>query len=76
MRFAKSLVQVSVSRAMVDFMLNDLDLTGLMQNIEIKTYGIDELLMGSLNAADAVDAPGGFTEYCLDHHSEETSLTR
>ncbi|KAI6204488.1 hypothetical protein M3Y94_00679900 [Aphelenchoides besseyi] len=76
LRLAKSLVQVSVSRAMIDFMVNDLDLSGLMKNIEWKVYGIDELLMGSLNSADAVNAPGGFTDFCLDHHTGDSSMTR
>lgn len=76
LHLAKSLVQVSVSRPMVEFMLHELDLTGVIKNFDWNKYGIDELLFGSLNSADAVDAPGGFTSYCLDHKASDGSLTR
>lgn len=61
---------------MIDFMLTELDMTQLMKNIEWRAYGIDEVLMGSLNSADAVDMPGGFTNFCLDHKKIESSMTR
>lgn len=51
-------------------------MTQIMKNIEWKAYGIDEIMMGSLNAADAVDLPGGFTDFCLDHKQVESSVTR
>lgn len=61
---------------MIDFMLSELDMTQIMKQIEWKAYGIDEILMASLNAADAVEAPGGYTDYCIDHHKIESAVTR
>jgi hypothetical protein len=61
---------------MIDFMINELDMTQLMKNIEWKAYGIDEILMGSINSADAIQAPGGFTDHCLDQKKGDSSLTR
>ncbi|KAI6170635.1 N-acetyllactosaminide beta-1,6-N-acetylglucosaminyl-transferase, isoform C [Aphelenchoides bicaudatus] len=76
-RFLKSLVQVSVSRAMIEFMLNELDMTRIMKQIEWRAYGIDEILMATINAADAIDAPGGYTDYCIDHYRKaESAVTR
>lgn len=62
---------------MIDFMLDELDLAGVMRQIDRKEkYGVDEILMGSLNAADAVGAPGGYTQYCLKHHKGDSAVTR
>lgn len=61
---------------MVDFMINELDLTRIMKNIEWKAYGIDEILMGSINSNDAIEIPGGFTSHCLDQKKGDSSLTR
>ncbi|KAH7701592.1 Protein H41C03.3 [Aphelenchoides avenae] len=59
--FAKSIVETSVTRAMIDFIVNELNLTRLMHQIETSRYGIDEVIMGTLHTSDAVGAPGGFT---------------
>ncbi|KAI6208585.1 hypothetical protein M3Y96_00130700 [Aphelenchoides besseyi] len=75
-QFAKSLAQVSVSRAAIDFMLNDMNLNRLLSAIEWNTYGTDELLMGTLNSHDAVDLPGGFTLQCLKRGFQTGSFTR
>ncbi|KAI6198863.1 Beta-1,3-galactosyl-O-glycosyl-glycoprotein beta-1,6-N-acetylglucosaminyltransferase 3 [Aphelenchoides besseyi] len=57
---------ISISRDMIDFMLEELDLRGVMKNFEWKTFGVDEQFMGSLNSADAIDAPGGYTRHCYE----------
>lgn len=46
-------------------MLDQLNLDNLMTAFEWNTHGVDELLIGSLNANDAVDLPGGFSLQCL-----------
>lgn len=82
LRFTKSTTHVAVSREMVDFILYELDLTLLMKRIEQSAKIVDgrhmfkdELLMGSLNAEDAIGAPGGFTHHCLDKGVETPGLT-
>lgn len=82
LRFTKSTTHVSVSRAMVDFMLNDLDLSILMKRIEQSSQVIDgkqmfkdELLMGSLNSDDSILVPGGYTHHCIDKNIDSPGLT-
>ncbi|KAI6185759.1 Beta-1,3-galactosyl-O-glycosyl-glycoprotein beta-1,6-N-acetylglucosaminyltransferase 3 [Aphelenchoides besseyi] len=58
---------VSVSRAMIDFMLEELDLRRFMRNLDQgHLLDVDEQFMGSLNSADAIDAPGGYTRHCYE----------
>ncbi|KAI6209094.1 Beta-1,3-galactosyl-O-glycosyl-glycoprotein beta-1,6-N-acetylglucosaminyltransferase 3 [Aphelenchoides besseyi] len=67
---------VSVSRAMIDFMLQELDLRVFIKNLEQKNrYGVDEQFMASLNSADAIDAPGGYTRFCYDKKLYHTQAT-
>ncbi|KAI6212731.1 Beta-1,3-galactosyl-O-glycosyl-glycoprotein beta-1,6-N-acetylglucosaminyltransferase 3 [Aphelenchoides besseyi] len=69
---------VSVSRAMIDFMLEELDLRGFMRTLDQEhLLDVDEQFMGTLNSADAVDAPGGYTRFCYEkefYHSQMTIL--
>ncbi|KAH7707245.1 core-2/I-Branching enzyme family protein [Aphelenchoides avenae] len=74
--FAKSIVETSVTREMIDFVVNKLNLTQLMQQIETNRYGIDEVMMGTLHTSDAVGAPGGFTHACLDRKQNVPHITR
>jgi hypothetical protein len=67
---------------MIDFMLHELDLIQLMLRIERSAKIVDgrdmykdELLLGTLNAEDAVGAPGGFTRHCLDEGVATPGLT-
>uniref|UniRef100_A0A914DVV9 Uncharacterized protein n=1 Tax=Acrobeloides nanus TaxID=290746 RepID=A0A914DVV9_9BILA len=76
LNWAKGYVESSLSREMVDFMLNDLNLTTLMQQIEAKSYGIDEIMLPTLQATDALDAPGSFTHACLDKGITISHITR
>ncbi|KAI6203752.1 Beta-1,3-galactosyl-O-glycosyl-glycoprotein beta-1,6-N-acetylglucosaminyltransferase 3 [Aphelenchoides besseyi] len=63
-------------RAMVDFMINELNLTELVRRIELKSFGIDELMIPTLHAADAIAAPGGFTHHCLEQNIAVQHITR
>lgn len=61
---------------MVEFMLNELNLTELIRRIELKDFGIDEILIPTLHAADALASPGGFTHYCYNKGSQAKHITR
>uniref|UniRef100_A0AC34Q2C1 Uncharacterized protein n=1 Tax=Panagrolaimus sp. JU765 TaxID=591449 RepID=A0AC34Q2C1_9BILA len=71
-----SLVQVSVSRAAVDYMLDELDLTTYIQTIERGFYGFDELFMATLNANPELGLPGGFTNDCIKKGVLSRTITR
>uniref|UniRef100_A0A7E4VG83 DDE Tnp4 domain-containing protein n=1 Tax=Panagrellus redivivus TaxID=6233 RepID=A0A7E4VG83_PANRE len=75
-KFATSQNQCSLSRAAVDYIFDELDLTLLIKNINTDTYGIDEILMSTLNADDAINLPGGFTQTCIDDGVVVKDLTR
>jgi hypothetical protein len=53
-----------------------MNLEKLLDGLEQGTYGVDELLMGTLNANDAIDIPGGFTLQCLRKGVEVGAFTR
>ncbi|KAI6186012.1 Beta-1,3-galactosyl-O-glycosyl-glycoprotein beta-1,6-N-acetylglucosaminyltransferase 3 [Aphelenchoides besseyi] len=72
----KSMVFVSLSREMVDFLINEINLPNVINNFEWKAYGVDEQLIGSLNAADAVDVPGGYTRHCYEKGSYSLQITK
>ncbi|KAI6223630.1 hypothetical protein M3Y99_01444500 [Aphelenchoides fujianensis] len=74
--FSKGYVESTLSRAMVDFMVHELDLTELVRRIELKSFGIDELMIPTLHAADALAAPGGFTHHCLSKGIRAQHITR
>lgn len=83
LEFAKSFVQTSISRPAIDFILNEMNLTGILEKIQksakqIDTIGMtkDELLMGTLNSEDRLGLPGGFTQHCLKQNVSLDSLTR
>lgn len=74
--FAKSLVESCVSRAMIEFMVHALNLTGILRQIETNRYGIDEIILPTLNSNDAINAPGGFTQDCLRRHKDVPYVSR
>jgi hypothetical protein len=74
--FSKGYVESTLSRPMVDFMLNELNLTELMRRIEMKGFGVDEIMIPTLDAADAIAAPGGFTHHCFAKNVEVKHITR
>uniref|UniRef100_A0A914H1Z3 Glycosyltransferase family 92 protein n=1 Tax=Globodera rostochiensis TaxID=31243 RepID=A0A914H1Z3_GLORO len=64
--FSKGYVESSLSRKMAEFILYELDLTEIVRRLEGGGFGIDEILVPTLHAADALRAPGGFTRECLE----------
>ncbi|KAI6192591.1 hypothetical protein M3Y96_01252200 [Aphelenchoides besseyi] len=76
MQFAKSMVQVSLSRAMINFMLNEINFENILKNFEWNAFATDELVMASLNSADSIDPPGGFTTFCSKYKISYWTMTR
>lgn len=76
LKFSKGYVESSLSRPMVDFMLYDMNLTELVNRIEKGSFGIDEIMLPTLHASDAVGAPGGFTQYCQNKGISVQHITR
>uniref|UniRef100_A0A915EVZ2 Uncharacterized protein n=1 Tax=Ditylenchus dipsaci TaxID=166011 RepID=A0A915EVZ2_9BILA len=73
--FAKGYLQASFSRRAVNYMLNDPDLvTELINREEKQGFGNDEIVLPTLNAADALALPGGYTHNCLER-GEYTSTS-
>uniref|UniRef100_A0A914C1W2 Uncharacterized protein n=1 Tax=Acrobeloides nanus TaxID=290746 RepID=A0A914C1W2_9BILA len=63
LKFAKSLVESSVSREMIDYMINTLNLTTFMERLQVNRTNCcvpEETMLATLNAADEINAPGGF----------------
>ncbi|KAI1725098.1 core-2/I-Branching enzyme domain-containing protein [Ditylenchus destructor] len=76
MNLAKGLVESTLSRPAIEYMLNQLDLTQFMKQLETNRYGIDELWLPSLQATDDLHLPGGFTSECLRRGISTGSVTR
>ncbi|KAH7707244.1 Protein H41C03.3 [Aphelenchoides avenae] len=76
LKFSKGYVEASLSRPVVDFLLNDLNLTELVARIEKGGYGIDEIMLPTLHASDAIGAPGAFTQYCQNEGVSVRQITR
>jgi len=53
-------LKTTYSRAFFDFVLNDLNLTEF-----IRRLGSKRLILSTLNSADVIKAPGGFTQQCM-----------
>ncbi|VDK48353.1 unnamed protein product [Anisakis simplex] len=56
----------SLSRAFVDFIVNDLNLKTFIRLFNRMHYGVDEMLFATLQSSDELDAPGGYTTKCLE----------
>ena len=69
-------MECSLSRAAVEFMVFDLNLTKVLTLINTKVYGIDEILIPTLMTTDALNIPGGFTHYCLNKNMTVSFVTR
>jgi hypothetical protein len=61
---------------MVDFMLLELNLTKFMQQLEAKSFAIDEIMIPTLQVTDALNVPGGFTHACIDRGVRVQHITR
>ncbi|KAM3727599.1 Beta-1,3-galactosyl-O-glycosyl-glycoprotein beta-1,6-N-acetylglucosaminyltransferase [Dirofilaria immitis] len=66
LRIAKGSTSSSLSYAFVEFIIDKLNLTILLDKFDRLSYGVDEMIFSSLNSEDALDAPGGFTRQCIN----------
>ncbi|KIH67337.1 hypothetical protein ANCDUO_02332 [Ancylostoma duodenale] len=74
--FAKGAVQASLSRAAVQWLVFTANLTTLMQQINKMPFGVDEILLESLQISDDIDMPGRFTSKCLEQGQNTDFITR
>ncbi|EPB67609.1 Core-2/I-Branching enzyme [Ancylostoma ceylanicum] len=72
---AKGAVQASLSRAAVSW-INQVNLTGLIQQLNSGKRAVDEMLMSSLQIADGWEMPGRFTQQCLKQGYSYEGITR
>uniref|UniRef100_A0A914LQY1 Reverse transcriptase domain-containing protein n=1 Tax=Meloidogyne incognita TaxID=6306 RepID=A0A914LQY1_MELIC len=67
LKISKGLVQASLARPFVDFIVQKLDLTQLHHHINnCGEYACDELFFQTLVATDVLKAPSSFTHKCID----------
>lgn len=76
LHFAKGYVESSLSKAMVDFMVNDLNLTETLIRLNNNSFGIDEILISTLQATEALNAPGSFMHRCIEEAGGNSHFTR
>ncbi|RCN29708.1 hypothetical protein ANCCAN_24531 [Ancylostoma caninum] len=74
--FAKGAVQASLSRAAVEWLVFTANLTTLMEQINKMPFGVDEILLESLQISDDIDMPGRFTSKCLEQGQNTDFITR
>ncbi|KAI1732555.1 core-2/I-Branching enzyme domain-containing protein [Ditylenchus destructor] len=74
--FAKGYLQSSLSRAFVDFILNELDTSRMLAQLETGACYIDEIFFQTLDGTDALQAPGGYTHACIDQGFAAAYVTR
>ncbi|RCN32846.1 hypothetical protein ANCCAN_21336 [Ancylostoma caninum] len=74
--FAKGAVQASLSREAVEWVVFTVNLTTLMQQINKMSFGVDEILLESLQISDDIDMPGRFTSKCLAQGQNTDFITR
>lgn len=71
LKFAKSWVQVALTREMVDFVMNTLDTSILLRRLSKFQFLYDEFFIAPLNVDEKLKAPGGFTTQCWDKFAIE-----
>ncbi|VDO69304.1 unnamed protein product [Heligmosomoides polygyrus] len=76
LRFAKGATQASLSRAAVEWLVGTVNLTTLLDQINAMPFGVDEVLMQSLQVSDELDMPGRFTFECLKQGKNTDFITR
>ncbi|ETN76423.1 Core-2/I-Branching enzyme [Necator americanus] len=62
---ARGAVHASLSRAAVEWMVNTVDLTVLLDQLNTGKHGIDEVLIPTLQVSEIFDMPGRFTAECV-----------
>uniref|UniRef100_A0A0M3K141 RNA-dependent RNA polymerase n=1 Tax=Anisakis simplex TaxID=6269 RepID=A0A0M3K141_ANISI len=65
LNIGKGSTAAALSRPFVEFIVDKLNLTTLLQRFDTIQYGGDEYVIPSLNSEDALDAPGGYTMKCM-----------
>ncbi|KAI1701182.1 core-2/I-Branching enzyme domain-containing protein [Ditylenchus destructor] len=76
LQLSKSVVTTSFSRATVEFIVNELDLTITIKQLDSLSYGVDEIAFPTLLTTDAIDIPAGYTHACLDKGITSEHITR
>jgi len=74
--FGWGLFESSLSRPFADFLVHELDLTEFNRRMELTTYGADEQSLSTLNIAEALQAPGGYTSECVKRGKGAGMVTR
>uniref|UniRef100_A0A7I4Y5E6 Core-2/I-Branching enzyme n=1 Tax=Haemonchus contortus TaxID=6289 RepID=A0A7I4Y5E6_HAECO len=76
LKFAKGATQASLSRAAVEWLVNTVNLTTLISQINEQPFGVDEILIQSLQITDELDMPGRFTSECLKQGKNTDFISR
>uniref|UniRef100_A0A914I176 Uncharacterized protein n=1 Tax=Globodera rostochiensis TaxID=31243 RepID=A0A914I176_GLORO len=63
---SKGTSEMSLSRKFVDWLLNDLDTSVMLDQLNSYNYANDEFFMQTLASNEFLNAPGGFTQKCFD----------
>uniref|UniRef100_A0A915CDE0 Uncharacterized protein n=1 Tax=Parascaris univalens TaxID=6257 RepID=A0A915CDE0_PARUN len=66
LKITKGSASCSLSRAFVDFIVNELDVRIFIELFNRMHYGVDEMLFSTLHSNEGLDAPGGYTTQCLN----------
>uniref|UniRef100_A0A183BTH8 Uncharacterized protein n=1 Tax=Globodera pallida TaxID=36090 RepID=A0A183BTH8_GLOPA len=74
---SKGYMTASLARQFVDFVVNELNLTTMLEQLNSGIFGVDEHFWQSLSSSEALDAPGGFPHTCFAKEiDEEDTSTR
>ncbi|KAL3092740.1 hypothetical protein niasHS_007949 [Heterodera schachtii] len=71
---SKGYFEISLTRAMVQFIRLELNLTELVRRMNLIGYGRDEIMLITLHSADQLNAPGGYTQTCFNQ--KKAGLTK
>ncbi|CAD5216729.1 unnamed protein product [Bursaphelenchus okinawaensis] len=64
--WVKGLFQATISRRTMDYLLNEMDLSTLINQLDDRaTYGVDEMLYATLLSMEVLDIPNYFTQNCI-----------
>lgn len=75
LKWAKGDFQSTLSKAMVDYMLKELNVSKFMTQLE-GPFAIDEIFIPTLQATEELNIPGGFTHSCIDRELNVDHVTR
>lgn len=77
LEFAKGLDESAISRAAVDYIVNELDLRKFLEQLENgRLYGVDEIFLPTLQVTEALKLPGRFTNECVRRGINGENLAR